>query len=113
MVCTGSRVTPGPFRSTMNSEIPRSSAPADVRAASLETLVHLTAAKYGVTLVPRLAVANWPGLSERLAARPIRGANASRRVRLVYRRDMPRRRAIEALADVVRANLPDCVTRLQ
>ena len=94
-----------------NASLPAGSA--DVRAASLETLVHLTAANYGVTLVPRLAVANWPGLSERLAARPIRGANASRRVRLVYRRDMPRRRAIEALADVVRANLPDCVTRLQ
>ena len=85
---------------------------ADVRAASLETLLHLTAAKYGVTLVPRLAVANWPGLSKSLAARPIRGATASRRVRLVYRRDMPRRRAIEALADLVRACLPDCVTPL-
>jgi hypothetical protein len=51
-------------------------------------------------------------LSEKLEARPIRGAKASRRVRLVYRRDMPRRRAIEALAEVVRAGLPDCVTRL-
>lgn len=85
---------------------------ADVRAASLETLVHLTAAKYGLTLVPRLAVANWSGLSDRLAARPIKGDKASRRVRLIYRRDMPRRKAMEALAEVVRACLPDCVTVL-
>jgi LysR family hydrogen peroxide-inducible transcriptional activator len=82
---------------------------ADVRAASLETLVHLTAAKYGLTLVPRLAVANWSGLSDRLVARPIKGDKASRRVRLVYRRDMPRRKAMEALAQVVRDCLPDCV----
>ena len=82
---------------------------ADVRAASLETLIHLTAAKYGLTLVPRLAVANWPGLSDKLAARPIRGAAASRRVRLVFRPDMPRRRALETLAEVVRSSLPACV----
>jgi LysR family hydrogen peroxide-inducible transcriptional activator len=85
---------------------------ADVRAVSLETLVHLTAAKYGVTLVPRLAVANWTGLSDRLVARPLKGTKASRRVRLVYRRDMPRRKAMEALAQVVRNSLPDCVKPL-
>lgn len=82
---------------------------ADVRAASLETLVHLTAANYGVTLVPRLAVANWSGLSNRLVARPIDDAEATRKVRLVYRRDMPRRAALERLARVVRDSLPDSV----
>ncbi len=87
-------------------------ASADVRAASLETLVHLTAAKYGVTLVPRLAVANWTGLSDKLIAKPIKGNKASRKVRLVFRRDMPRRKAMETLAQVVRDSLPDCVTRL-
>ena len=82
---------------------------ADVRAVSLETLVHLTAANYGVTLVPRLAIANWTGLSDRLVARPLSGVKASRRVRLVYRRDMPRKKALEALAEVIRKGLPDCV----
>jgi LysR family hydrogen peroxide-inducible transcriptional activator len=82
---------------------------ADVRAASLETLLHLTAAKYGLTLVPRLAVADWPALTDRLVAKPIDGARALRRIRLVYRRDMPRRRALEVLADVVRESVPDCV----
>jgi LysR family hydrogen peroxide-inducible transcriptional activator len=85
---------------------------ADVRAASLETLIHLTAANYGLTLVPRLAVANWAGVSNRLVARPISGAKASRKVRLVFRRDMPRRAAIEALAEVVRSSLPETVQRL-
>jgi LysR family hydrogen peroxide-inducible transcriptional activator len=82
---------------------------ADVRAASLETLLHLTAAKYGLTLVPRLAVADWPALAGRLVAKPIDGTNAMRRIRLVYRRDMPRRRAVEVLAEVVRESLPVCV----
>ena len=82
---------------------------ADVRAASLETLIQLTAAGYGMTLVPRLAVANWPGTSHRLTARPIDDPKASRRIRLVYRKDMPRRAAVEKLAEVVRASLPDTV----
>jgi LysR family hydrogen peroxide-inducible transcriptional activator len=85
---------------------------ADVRAASLETLIQLTAAKYGLTLVPRLAVANWPGTATRLTARPISDPKASRKVRLAYRRDMPRKAALEALATVVRNSLPDCVERL-
>ena len=85
---------------------------ADVRAASLETLVHLTAAKYGLTLAPRLAMANWAGLKDQIAFRPIKGDKACRKVRLVFRRDMPRRKAMETFADVVRASLPDCVRRL-
>ena len=85
---------------------------ADVRAASLETLVHLTAAKYGLTLAPRLAMANWAGLKDQLTFRPIMGDKACRKVRLAFRRDMPRRKAMETLADVVRASLPDCVRRL-
>jgi LysR family hydrogen peroxide-inducible transcriptional activator len=85
---------------------------ADVRAASLETLVHLTAAKYGLTLAPRLAMANWAGLKDQIAFRPIKGDNACRKVRLAFRRDMPRRKAMEKLAEVVRASLPDCVRRL-
>ena len=35
MVSTASRVTPGPFRSTRNSETPRASAPGAVRAATI------------------------------------------------------------------------------
>jgi DNA-binding transcriptional LysR family regulator len=65
-----------------------------------------------VTLVPRLAVAEWPSLAGRVHARPIEDKGAHRRVRLVFRRDMPRRKALEALADVVREGAPECVRRL-
>ena len=85
---------------------------ADVRAASLETLVHLTAAKYGVTLAPRLAMANWAGLKDQLTFRPIMGDKACRKVRLAFRKDMPRRKAMEKLAEVVKASLPDCVRKI-
>ncbi len=81
---------------------------ADVRAASLETLLQLTAANYGLTLAPGLAVT---AMREdgRLTARPIVGGRASRRVRLVYRRDMPRKQALASLASVIRASLERCV----
>ena len=85
---------------------------ADLRAASLETLVRLTAAKYGLTLAPRLAMANWAGLKDQITFRPIQGENASRKVRLVFRRGTPRRKAMERLAEIVCASLPDCVRRL-
>ena len=79
---------------------------ADVRAASLETLLQLTAAHYGLTLAPSLAAI---GMREdgRLVTRPIVGGRASRVVRLVYRRDMPREKALVALADVIRDSLRD------
>ena len=49
---------------------------------------------------------------EKLAARPINDPKATRKVRLAYRRDMPRKAALEALAEVVRNSVPDTVTRL-
>jgi LysR family hydrogen peroxide-inducible transcriptional activator len=86
---------------------------ADVRTASLETLVRLTAAKYGLTLAPRLAIANWVELQNQIAFRPIKGDKACRKVRLAFRRDTPRRKAMEALAEVIRSSLPDSVRRLR
>jgi LysR family hydrogen peroxide-inducible transcriptional activator len=76
----------------------------DVRAASLETLMHLVAAGYGVTLAPQLAVEAWRGRPG-VAAAPME-AGVGRRVRLVFRRDTPRKRAMKALAEAVRAALP-------
>ena len=57
-------------------------------------------------------MANWVGLRDRLAFRPIMGDKASRKVRLAFRKDMPRRKAMEKLAEVVKASLPDCVRRI-
>ncbi len=80
---------------------------ADVRAASLETLLQLTAARYGLTLAPSLAVG---GLRDdrRLVARRIVGGRASRLIRLVYRRDTPREQALATLAEAIRAKLHEC-----
>ncbi|HMN73665.1 MAG TPA: LysR substrate-binding domain-containing protein [Rhodoblastus sp.] len=76
-----------------------------MRAASLETLLHMTAAGYGVTLAPQMAAAGWRGKGG-LVCVPIEGEDVSRRVRLVWRRDMPRRIAMRALADVARKSAP-------
>ena len=64
-------------------------------AASLETLLHLTAAGYGVTLAPRLAVENRSAGGGALAAVPLRGEGMTRRVDLVFRRDTARRPALD------------------
>ncbi len=76
---------------------------ADMRAASLETLLHMTAAGHGVTLAPLMAASGWRGKSG-LVSVPLKGADVARRVRLVWRRDMPRRKAIEALAATASAS---------
>lgn len=84
---------------------------ADMRASSLETLLHLTAAGYGVTVVPGLAVHNWRP-DERLVLRPMRGPNTSRRVRLVWRRQSPRSKALQSLAELLRRCVPQDMLRL-
>ena len=80
---------------------------ADIRALSLETLMQLTAAGYGVTLAPELAVDGGRGLTKGLVARPLTGEEAHRRVRLAFRRNAPRQIAIEALARVIREAVPE------
>lgn len=87
-------------------------AAADVRASSLETLLHLAAAGYGVTLVPSLAWQARDSGGGRLVARPIAEKRARRRVRLVWRRGLPRAAALEALARVIRDSAPRCVLKV-
>lgn len=82
---------------------------ADLRAASLETLIQLVGAGYGVTLVPALAMrGSWTTGSGVVAQRPAI-ADASRRVSIVFRRSFPRRAALQALAGVILENLPNTV----
>ena len=86
-------------------------APADVRAGSLETLLHLVAAGYGVTLVPALALS--ASVERSIAIRSLSGPGASRRIRLVARRSVPRRAMLEQIAEAIRASVPtDRVTML-
>ena len=74
----------------------------DVRATSLETLLHLVAAGHGVTLIPRMAMQSPWTEDERLAFRPIASEDAKRELRLVMRKSFPRTEAARAVADVLR-----------
>ncbi|MBL1257791.1 hypothetical protein JJT62_13225 [Methylocystis sp. Sn-Cys] len=73
-------------------------------------LLQLTPAGYGTTLVPQLAVEAWRDRKNRMTILPIKGFNVSRRVRLVFRRGEPRHKAMNVLAQTLRAGLPACVT---
>ena len=86
---------------------------ADMRATSLETLLHLTAAGYGVTLVPQLVVECGRTASDQLVIRPLSGNDALRRVRLIYRANSPRAKALIELARIIRQALPEEMRRLE
>ena len=82
---------------------------ADLRAASLETLLQLVGAGFGCTLVPALAIRGPWMTDSGIIARQLELKDAYRRVHLVFRKTFPRRAALEALAEVIRANLPNTV----
>lgn len=85
---------------------------ADLRAASLETLLQLVAAGFGCTLVPALAMrGSWVSGSG-VTAQPLDLPDAYRRISLVYRHSFPRPDAIIAFATVILQQLPNTVTRL-
>jgi len=92
--------------STMDSEM------ADLRAASLETLLQLVGAGFGCTLVPALAVRGAWTTDSGIIARKLHLKDAYRRVQFVYRKTFPRKRALEALAQVIREQLPNTVRPL-
>lgn len=85
---------------------------ADLRAASLETLLQLVGAGYGSTLVPALAMQGSWMTGSGIIARKLDIKDAYRTVRLVFRKTFPRKQALEALAEVIKKNLPNTVTRL-
>jgi LysR family hydrogen peroxide-inducible transcriptional activator len=81
----------------------------DLRAASLETLIQLIGAGFGITLIPALAMRGSWATGSGVVAQPLAIKDASRRVSLVFRRSFPRRAALEALTQVILANLPNTV----
>lgn len=86
---------------------------ADLRAASLETLLQLVSAGFGSTLVPALAMrGSWTSGSG-IVARKLEFKDAYRRVSLVFRHSYPRRKALEAFIEVLLAQLPNTVTALK
>jgi len=84
---------------------------ADLRAASLETLLQLVSAGYGSTLVPALAMQGSWMTGSGIIARKLDVKDAFRTVRLVYRHTFPRKEAIEILTKVIKTNLPNTVKR--
>jgi LysR family hydrogen peroxide-inducible transcriptional activator len=85
---------------------------ADLRAASLETLLQLVGAGFGCTLVPALAVRGGWMTDSGIIARRLELPEAYRRVELVFRNSFPRRAAVEAFAAVVLQTLPNTVRKL-
>ncbi len=82
---------------------------ADLRAASLETLLQLVAAGFGTTLVPALAMRGSWTTGSGVVAQPLELPHASRRISLVYRNSFPRAAALQAFTDVIRNTLPNTV----
>jgi len=82
---------------------------ADLRAASLETLIQLVAAGFGTTLVPALAMRGSWTTGSGVVAQPLALPDASRRVSLVFRSSFPRVAALNALTAIIRDNLPNTV----
>ncbi len=80
----------------------------EFNAASLETLLHLTAAGFGMTLAPCLAVVNGRA-GGAVVALPFKGKGIGRRVDLLFRRDTARRAALDRLAASIRGAAPSAV----
>ncbi len=91
------------------AERPQTGEMADVRAASLETLLQLVGAGFGCTLVPALAIRGGWMTDSGIIARRLEIPDASRRISLVFRRSFPRREAIRVFGDIVLKHLPNTV----
>jgi len=94
------------------AERPQQGEMADLRAASLETLLQLVGAGFGCTLVPALAIRGGWMTDSGIIARRLELPDAHRRISLVYRRTFPRRPALESFAGVIREQLPNTVKPL-
>jgi LysR family hydrogen peroxide-inducible transcriptional activator len=95
------------------SERPDRGEMADLRAASLETLLQLVGAGFGCTLVPALAIRGGWMTDSGIIARKLEFPDAYRRISLVFRRSFPRRPALDALSEVILEHLPNTVKPLR
>lgn len=83
-----------------------------LKAASLDTLVKLTAATQAMTLVPALAVDRNNFKNMGLSIRQIDDPQAYRSVSLTFRRSLPRKDLVDGLAALIVTKLPETVTPL-
>ena len=80
---------------------------ADMRAASLETLMQMAAAGYGMTLLPALALAQQKPLPKNLVIRPRKDSTMRRQVRMISRQKYPRSAALETLGRLVKVSVAE------
>lgn len=85
---------------------------ADLRAASLETLLQFVGAGFGCTLVPALAMRGSWTTDSGVITRRLDWPDAYRTVSLVYRASFPRQQALQAFTQVLLGNLPNTVSIL-
>jgi len=83
-----------------------------IQATSLATLVNMVAAEQGITLVPAMAMQDGSTRDAVVTAEKLDDREAYRRIYLTYRKSYPRLQLIEKMADVIKANLPESVTKL-
>lgn len=81
-----------------------------VEGSSLETIRHMVASGLGITIVPCTAAGADKYTRRLLTVRRLSGSTPGRTVALAYRGSFPRREAILALRDAVRACALSCVT---
>jgi LysR family hydrogen peroxide-inducible transcriptional activator len=81
----------------------------DFRATSIETLRHMVAAGMGCTLLPALALGDGEVRSRAVVAVPFVAPAPARHMALAWRRTHPRAGDFEALAGLIRKNLPASV----
>ena len=85
---------------------------ANLRAASLETLLQLVSAGYGSTLVPALAMTGTWTSGSGIVTHKLNLPHAWREVSLFYRESFPREQALQALIKTVMNSLPNTVELL-
>ncbi len=90
---------------------PAPASASDLRATSLETLLNLVGAGYGVTIVPALAHEAALRAPGRIVTRRFTDPGATRTIRLVYRAHAPRRLAAVRLAAAIRTAMAPAEAR--
>ena len=91
----------------------RSTGGAQRHATSLETLRHMVAAGAGCSLLPALAAGDRETFGGLIRYTPIKDERAFRVVALAFRATDPRAERYRAIAETIRACLPDCVKRIE
>lgn len=69
--------------------------------SSLETIRHMVVGGLGITVLPQSSADNRPEDRTRLISKPFAAPAPHRRIALVWRKTLPRRKAIEALRDAI------------